>query len=575
MNWIKSKLSVAVRWAWFGFLLLLAFSYLVSGLSEPKKTGDAAASVTTSADPIADQADNPEKPQTVESKNRRQAELRLAIDRINEVWQESLDQKSMQSAPDANWLTLCRRMSLALIGNGLSLEEIRNLEQLPEPNRPRKHLETLLRDSRFHHYWAERWTRFLVGTDNGQFVLYRRRRFRIWLANVFAENWRYNRLVSTLITAKGLWTDKPEVNFLTATFDSNNGQPDPVRLAARTSRAFLGLRIDCLQCHDDFLGNVSLGDIESPRGGLQTDFHELAAFFTGATNSFVQGVRDKKPNYKYKYLNADEEVVVEPTVPYLPELLPSNGQARNRLAAWITNPKNRQAARAAVSHVWALMFGRAAGDAVDDLPIDLETTPVLESLTDDFIEHGFDIRRLIRLIALSKPFGVDSRADFEFDEDHEDACAVFPLVRLRPEQMAGNIIQATQIKSIDRESSLITQLQKYGSTNDFVGRYGDMGEDEFTTESVTITQRLLVLNGKMMREMVRQGPMAATSHIKMFAEDEKQAVQNAYLSTLNRYPNEQELEHFVAHLENSKNRGKAIEDMFWSLLNSTELAWNH
>ena len=87
-------------------------------------------------------------------------------------------------------------------------------------------------------------------------------------------------MVHDLVAAEGLWTDKPEVNFLTATFDSNDSQPDPVRLAARTSRAFLGLRIDCLQCHSDFLGNVSLGDVDDPREGLQSDFHQLAAFFT-------------------------------------------------------------------------------------------------------------------------------------------------------------------------------------------------------------------------------------------------------------------------------------------------------
>ncbi len=62
-------------------------------------------------------------------------------------------------------------------------------------------------------------------------------------------------------------------------------------MAARTSRAFLGLRIDCLQCHNDFLGNVNLGDVDEPREGMQTDFHQLAAFFTSAKTNGLQGVR--------------------------------------------------------------------------------------------------------------------------------------------------------------------------------------------------------------------------------------------------------------------------------------------
>ena len=97
-----------------------------------------------------------------------------------------------------------------------------------------------------------------------------------------AANRGYDQIVRDLITAEGLWTDRPEVNFLTVTFDSNDGNPDPIRLAARTSRAFLGLRIDCLQCHNDFLGNVNLGDSDSIREGMQSDFHQLAAFYTAA-----------------------------------------------------------------------------------------------------------------------------------------------------------------------------------------------------------------------------------------------------------------------------------------------------
>ena len=338
-----------------------------------------------------------------------EAALRL----MDQQWSDALREQGLEAAPYADWLTVCRRMSLALVGNGLSLEEIRDLEQLPESAREAAHLQNLLNDPRFHHYWAERWTRFLVGTDNGQFIVYRRRRFRVWLEEVFAANRPYDQMVRDLITAEGLWTDKPEVNFLTATFDSNDGKADPVRLAARTSRAFLGLRIDCLQCHNDFLGNVNLGDVDTPREGLQSDFHRLAAFYTSAKTNGLQGVRSGEVEYNYKYLGATEEVPVEPGVPYSPELLPREGEPRARLAAWITHPENHQAARAAVSHVWALMFGQPAGDAVDNLPLDEHDHPILETLADDFVENGFDLRRLIRLIAASSAFRVDSRADFD------------------------------------------------------------------------------------------------------------------------------------------------------------------
>ena len=441
---------------------------------------------------------------------------------------------------------------------------------------PRWPPRTARPDSRFHDYWAERWTRFLVGTDSGQFITFRRRRFRVWLADVFAENRPYDQIVRNLITAEGLWTDHPEVNFITATFDSNDGKADPVRLAARTSRCFLGLRIDCLQCHNDFLGNVNLGDVDAPREGLQTDFHQLAAFYTSAKTSGLQGVRTGEVDYHYKYLDAEEEVDVAPTVPFLPDLLPDEGNARERLASWVTHPENRQASRAAVSHVWALMYGRPATAAVDNLPLDETATPVLEALADDFVENGFDIRRLIRLIAKSAPFRVSSRADFEITPEHEDACAVFPLVRLRPEQVAASLVQSARIKAVDRDSSFFIQLQKFGGMNDFVNRYGDIGEDEFTTDSVTITQRLVMLNGNMISENVNSNPfLNSAGHVGMFAADDQQSVETAYLCVLNRYPTDDEKAHFVQRIASADQRDEAIEDLFWVLLNSTEFAWNH
>jgi hypothetical protein len=103
-----------------------------------------------------------------------------------------------------------------------------------------------------------------------------------------------------------------------------------------------------------------------------------------------------------------------------------------------------------------------------------------------------------------------------------------------------------------------------------------MGEDEFTTDSVTITQRLLMMNGDMSREIVDSNPVLnASAHIGMFAADDASAVETAYLCALNRYPSEREQQHFVLRLSEANNRGEAIEDLIWVLVNSSEMAWNH
>ena len=574
---MKQFFTSIAKWSWFVLLVLVAFGYMASGLSdssERRRRVDSPAKETSLATPAAAidaaEVEITDAPVAVES-----GSLAAVIDAVNSAREDHLAELGLVSAEPADWLTVCRRMSLALVGSGVSLEEVRGLENLPPQRRESAHLKNLLRDPRFHGYWAERWARYIVGADEGPFIVYRRRRFRHWLTDQLAANRPYDRIVTDLITAEGLWTDRPEVNFLTVTFDSNDGSPDPIRLAARTSRAFLGLRIDCLQCHNDFLGNVNLGDAGKIREGTQADFHQLAAFYSSAKTNGLQGVRTGEAEYMYQYLDETEEVEVTPAVPYAVELLPEQGDARRRLATWVTHPDNRQFSRAAVSRFWALMFGRSATEAVDNLPLDEPLPPMLEPLVDDFQKHR-DIRRTIEIIARSDAFRVASRATFDVTPQHEEQYAVFPLTRLRAEQVAGSIVQASKIKSITRDSSFLVQLIRYGSINDFLERYGDLGENEFSKDGITIPQRLLMLNGDMLREAGELNPVLnATGHINLFARDNPQAVNTLFLCLLNRYPSDEERQYFVDSINECDDRGQALEDLYWTLANSTEFTWNH
>jgi hypothetical protein len=120
----------------------------------------------------------------------------------------------------------------------------------------------MLSDRRWSDYFAQRLSRAYVGSADGPFLLFRRRKFNSWLAERLADDKTgYNQIVHAMISAEGLWTDTPQVNFVTATMDeANNGRGDPIRLAGRTSRAFLAQRMDCLQCHNDFLDKLNFGD---------------------------------------------------------------------------------------------------------------------------------------------------------------------------------------------------------------------------------------------------------------------------------------------------------------------------
>lgn len=584
---LRKLLSLTGRVALLFVVGFTAFAFLIAGIDEVAVRGPAKTELNSPSDEaklasarLSEGADgNAEKSNATKSAAPpavQSAELQESLTKLNACFETKWREADLEVAPRADWLTVCRRLSLSMVGTGLSLQEIRDLESLPEQVRISTHLERLLADPRYHDYWAERFTRLYVGAVDGPFIAFRRRRFRHWLSDQLASNRPYDQLVRNLITAEGLPTDRPEVNFLTVTLSTNEeGQPDPIRLAARTSRAFLGLRIDCMQCHDDFLGNVSLGDGEL-REGTQQDFHALAAFYSGARFNGLQGIRTETRPYEFQFLNADAETTVEPAVPFASHLLPKEGKPRNRLAAWLVHPENKQASRALVGRIWALLYGHPITSAVDNIPLTIPSHPAHDLLADDFVQHGFDMRRLIRLIVLSKPYQMDSAAPFEITELHEQQWAAFPLVRLRPEQVAGTVIQAARIKTIDRDSSLVIQLMKFGGVNDFVTRYGDIGEDEFDQDNVTITQRLIMLNGELVKDSIENNPVLNSSaHILMFAADDKQAIESTYLCVLNRFPDEDELAIFSKRLAESKDREATIADLFWVLLNCSELAWNH
>ncbi len=131
---------------------------------------------------------------------------------------------------------------------------------------------------------------------------------------------------------------------------------------------------------------------------------------------------------------------------------------------------------------------------------------------------------------------------------------------------------------IDNDSSLLSRLERYGTLVDFRNAYGDRGEDEFIAQGITIPQRLLVMNGKFIRERIDNNPIVnAGTQIGFLASNNKQVVEASYLAALNRHPTMEEEASFEEELSKTRNRGRArsIGDIFWVLLNSTEFAWNH
>jgi hypothetical protein len=488
------------------------------------------------------------------------------VSAVDAAFQQEWQAQKLQPAPQASDLALARRLALGLAGTIPSLEEIRQLEYLPPGERLVWWTDHLLQDSRHHEYFAERLARAYVGTDFGSFFLYRRNRFVVWLTQQMAQNRPYNHLVRDLISTQGIWTNEPAVNFISVTLKEDNGnQPDPVQLAGRTARAFLALRLDCAECHN-----------HPYRPWKQSEFRELTAFY-GQTKLGFRGIYDDpKAEYKIDDKRTGENKVIAPAVPFGADWLPQHGSRRERLAAWVTDRRNPFFAKAIVNRVWALMTGRPLVSPVDNLEDEEAHPPALQILAEDFVTHHYDIRRLIHLIASTEVFRRDSAADHELTDAHEEAWAAFPLTRLRPEQVAGGIIQASYVSTVDSQSHFFIRISRFGQLNEFLKRYGDTGEDDFEGRGGTIPQRLLLMNGQLTRERIKEELLSASGRIAAHPLDDAKAVEVAYLTVLTRRPTPEETAHFTGLLaEPGSTRARKIEDLFWSLINSTEFSWNH
>jgi hypothetical protein len=491
----------------------------------------------------------------------------LAVDAsFDEVWRRS----GVQPALRADDLAIARRLSLALLGTIPSLEEIRLFESRPAADRMTWWLRTILADRRSADYRAERLARALVGTESGPFILFRRRRFVSWLADELSVNRPYDTVIRHVIADSGIWTDTPATNFITSAIKPDSDEdPDPSRLAARVARALLGVRLDCAECHDHPF-----------QSWKQRDFQGLAAFF-GQTRRTGTGIRDRNGEYEVENRKSGKREIIEPAVPYQPELLPAARTRRQRLAAWVTHPDNKAFARGAVNRAWALLFGRGLVAPVDNITMDVEQPAVLDLLAEDFAGHGFDMQRLLRVIAATRVFQLDSRGTAESDEAvdaPENNWASFPLTRLRPEQMVGSLLQAASLQTIDYESHIVVRFIRQVRENQFVTRYGDLGSDEFDQRGGTVPQRLLMMNGDLVRDTTKESLIGnAATRIAVLSPTNDRAIETAMLAVLSRRPTEDEAKYFSARLAGSsvRQRKELLEDFCWSLLNTTEFAWNH
>lgn len=493
--------------------------------------------------------------------------IQQSIITVDQAFADHWHQHDCTPAEPAQQLQVLRRLSLALCGTSPSLEEVRRFLDDPAEDRLARWTDAALRSPRFAYYFADRLARCLTGVEQGQLIIFRRDRLRDWLARQLLDDVPWPDMVRSLVAADGLWTDNPAVNYITVA-RGDDEVIDTNRLTARTVRVFLGQRIDCAQCHDH----------PFDQRWKQQDFTGLTAWYSGAGLA-LSGVTDN-----------DTQLEDSPCVPFSSDWLPDHGTRRQRLAEWLVHPDNVRFERAIANRIWGLMTGRALIEPVDDLPHPDQPVPLpLVVLGQQFRENDSSLISLIRIIAGSQAMQQSSEtsADDTLTRRLDKQNALFPLTRLRPEQVVGSIFQSSLVATIDQDSPPIVRFRRLIAETEFIREFGDIGEDELMEQGVTVSQTLLRMNGKLSRESTQAGLLTGPSQLLSFCSTDDSLIENAYLMCLTRYPDPQELEFFRRQLQSDPaesvdddnqrqtHRQEATEDLFWTLMNSPEFIWNH
>ncbi|HKB41194.1 MAG TPA: DUF1553 domain-containing protein, partial [Gemmataceae bacterium] len=412
--------------------------------------------------------------------------------------------------------------------------------------------------------------------------------FEAWLKQRVAKNIGYDQMVRELLTAPvgqggggnpliGLVEDSPLTFYLAKEFKAEN-------LAASTARVFLGVSVECAQCH-----NHPFADWK------REQFWGFAAFFSGIRSQRLQDFvlpAAEEPDKHELTIPGTKRVVQAKFLDGKEPQWKAKTGARATLADWVTAADNPYFARAAVNRTWAYFFGIGLVEPVDEMVGASSTSShpeLLDLLAKEFAAHKFDLKFLARAITASKTYQLSS-AGTHTSQDDPTFFARMPLRGLTAEQLFDSIARATGYRDSGGGDDLISGLLggNRSARSEFLTKFASQ-PGKPTESQTSILHALSLMNGRVVADatsLERSEILAAIVDAPFLSTAER--IETLYLATLSRKPETKELDRAVRFVEAAVKAAKskdadarrtassnALADVFWALLNSTEFVLNH
>ena len=487
-----------------------------------------------------------------------------------------LKQEGLKPSRQTDDAAFLRRIHLDMTGVIPSPEQVLDFVNDGSKNKRSKKIDELLNSKEYVDYWTRLWVNWLIGRrDVGDD---RRSGLTGWVTDSLETNMPYDQFVSELVAADGELQDNPAANYVL------RYETSPVFLTSHSSRLFLGLSMQCAECHD-----------HKTEAWLQEDFYGVAAFFTGIRSeekgylTDMEGNRTEMENYlisnspemqRATYMFDGNSESVPPRFLDGIEYRGANTEKRHALAEWMTANENPYFSKAIVNRIWKHFMGRAFVEPLDGFGEEYPPTnpKLLEWLAEDFVIHGYDLKQLMRTILHSKAYQRSSETN-NSNEDDEIYYSHAYMKPLSAEQFFYSMLQATGFERLqNRKDPGQVENMKREHLRKFLFLLDNGEMEEIEAFNGTVPQALMMINGGLVNDSADHKERGSfVNYVLDNWRDTIDRVQFIYLTVLSRKPTSKEQTYFQRYLERSLYTDKdlAYEDLYWVLLNSAEFSLNH
>jgi hypothetical protein len=483
---------------------------------------------------------------------------------IDALVHQRLRQLNIVPSPPASDHEFLRRVYLDVIGTLPTADEARSFLSDPRDDKRARLVDGLLKRPEFADYWALKWSDLLrvnrLELGHKQALHYYR-----WIHESFARNRPLDRFAAELLTAEGPLSEAPAGHFFKVV-------KQPNEMASTVSQVFLGMRIECAQCHHHPYDRWS-----------QTDYFGMQAFFTQV--AFKKSPREEmliaSANRNTTHPRSGKVIYAHALGTEMPEASPE-GDRRQLLARWMTAADNPWFAHNLANRAWAHFMGRGLVEPVDDFRL---TNPpsnpqLLDALAKHLVENRFDFHALIRAITSSQTYQRSCGVN-ETNKEDEQNFSRFPFKPLDAEVLLDAICQVTgTTEKFDGVPSGSRAIQLWDSEvpHDFLKLFGrPLRTTPCQCERVTepnVAQVLHALNSPRIQNKLSHAD-GTISRLAIRLTDENQLIERLYLTYFSRYPSDDERHAVTTYLDQHQDRRQATEDVAWSMLNSLEFLFNH